>query len=210
MKSPSTKLLVVILALAVSALAQSVTKSDTQKADAKDAAKSEAKSAPETQKPLTEAQKTFAVLKTLAGSWEGVISGVAGDPSAEGKTAHMVLRQTSMGNALLHEMKVGERPDDPITMIYLDEGRLLLTHYCDAGNRPRMVGKVSADGKRVEFEFLDIAGNAHFHMHSAVFTLIDENHHTEDWTFMIGDKMARPHFDFVRSKTVASIATQPK
>jgi hypothetical protein len=62
----------------------------------------------------------------------------------------------------------------------------------------------------VEFEFLDIDGDKHFHMHNAVFTLIDENRHTEDWTFMIGDRMARPHFDFVRTETVASIAAQPK
>src|SRR4051812_4752029 len=99
MKSPSTKFLVVILALAVSAFAQSATKSDTQKADAAKSAQKSAealKPATESQKTLTEAQKSFAVLKTLAGSWEGVISGVAGDSSAEGKTAHMVLRQTSM------------------------------------------------------------------------------------------------------------------
>ena len=152
----------------------------------------------------TEAQKSFAVLKGLAGNWQGPVSNVAGEASVEGKTAKVTLRETSMGNALLHEMKVGTQPDDPITMMYLDEGRLLLTHYCDAGNRPRMVGKVSADGKRVEFEFLDIAGDKRYHMHSAVFTLIDANHHTEDWTFMMGDKPVRPHFDLFRTKTAVA------
>ena len=81
----------------------------------------------------TEAQKSFAVLKGLAGNWQGPVSNVAGEASVEGKTAKVTLRETSMGNALLHEMKVGTQPDDPITMMYLDEGRLLLTHYCDAG-----------------------------------------------------------------------------
>ena len=67
---------------------------------------------------------------------------------------------------------------------YLDGDRLLLTHYCDADNRPRMVGKMSPDGKTVEFDFLDISGNLQYgHMQHAVFTLIDANHHTEDWTF---------------------------
>ena len=75
-------------------------------------------------------------------------------------------------------------------MLYLDGDHLSLTHYCDAGNRPRMVGKDAPDGKTVEFEFVDISGgNVHGHMHHVVFTLIDANHHTEDWTFMMpGDK----------------------
>ena len=43
-------------------------------------------------------------------------------------------------------------------MFYLDSDRLLLTHYCDAGNRPRMAARVSPDGKKVEFDFLDLSG----------------------------------------------------
>jgi hypothetical protein len=149
----------------------------------------------------TDAQKSFDKLKTLAGSWEGHVTTVPPTPDIENKVMQVSLRVTSMGNVLMHEMKAAGRPDDPITMMYLDENRLLLTHYCDAGNRPRMTGKLSADGKVVEFEFLDVAGSTQYgHMHHAMFTAVDENHHTEDWTFMVGDKPVRAHVDLQRTK----------
>jgi hypothetical protein len=149
-----------------------------------------------------EAQKSFDKLKTLAGSWDGKVTSIPPDPEIENKSVHLTLRVTSMGNALLHEMTGAGRPDDPITMLYVDSGRLLLTHYCDAGNRPRMVGTMSADGKTVEFEFLDVDGGTQYgHMHHAVFTTIDANHHTEDWTFMMpGDKPMHAHMDLQRTK----------
>ena len=148
----------------------------------------------------SDAQKSFAKLKTLAGSWEGQLTTAPQDPDVEGKLMQVSLRATSMGNALMHEMMVAGRPDDPITMLYLDADRLLLTHYCDAGNRPRMVGKMSPDGKTVEFDFVDISGGTQRgHMHHAVFTVIDANHHTEDWTYMMpGDKPMHAHFDLHR------------
>jgi len=148
----------------------------------------------------SDAQKPFDTLKTLAGSWEGHVTTVP--PQAEvGGSIKVSLRVTSMGNALLHEMRQTERPDDPITMLYVEQGRLLLTHYCDAGNRPRMVGTLSPDGKTVEFEFLDVAGSTeHGHMHHAAFTLVDANHHTEDWTYLMGDKPVHARFELERTK----------
>jgi len=148
----------------------------------------------------SDAQKSFDKLKTLAGSWEGKVSTVPPEADIEGKPMQVTLRVTSMGNALMHEARGAGRPDDPITMLYLDGDRLLLTHYCDAGNRPRMVGTISADGKTVEFEFLDIAGSTQYgHMHHAVFTFLDANHHIEDWTYMQpGDKPVRAHFELQR------------
>ena len=156
----------------------------------------------------SDAQKSFDQLKTLAGSWEGHVTTVPPAADIEGKLMQVTLRPTSMGNALMHEMTGAGRPDDPITMLYVDEGRLMLTHYCDAGNRPRMAGKVSPDGKTLEFDFLDLAGSNHYgHMHHAVFTFIDANHHIEDWTWMApGDKPTRVHFDLQRTNAGSGIS----
>ena len=149
-----------------------------------------------------DAKASFESLKTLEGAWEGTITTDPPVPEiAAGATAKVWLRVTSMGNVLMHEAKLEGRPDDPITMLYLDEGRLLLTHYCDAGNRPRMVGTALPDGKTVDFEYLDVSGPTKYgHMHHAVFTAIDADHHSEDWTFMLpGDKHVRAHFDLHRA-----------
>ena len=149
----------------------------------------------------SDAQKSFDKLKTLAGTWEGKVTTVPPEAAVEGQTIRISLRVTSMGNALMHEASITGRPDDPITMLYVDGDRLLLTHYCDAGNRPRLVSRSSADGKSVDFEFLDVAGSTQYgHMHHAVFTPIDANHHSEDWTFMQGDKPVHAHFDLQRTK----------
>jgi len=155
----------------------------------------------------SDAQKSFDKLKTLAGSWEGQVTVVPPQPEmGNGSKSVVSLRVTSRGNALVHEMKEAGKPDDPtrydhpVTMLYLDSDRLLLTHYCDAGNRPRMVARTSPDGKTVEFDFLDVAGSTQYgHMQHAVFTIIDANHHTEDWTYLMpGDKRVHAHLDLQR------------
>jgi hypothetical protein len=163
--------------------------------------------AQDAQKPQSDAQKSFDQLKTLAGSWEGPVTM---DPtSAEmkmDKPIHVLLRVTSRGNALVHEMQEAGAVDDPtktdhpVTTFYLDNDRLLLTHYCDAGNRPRMVAKSSADGKTVDFDFLDVAGDLQYgHMQHAKFTIVDANHHIEEWTFLMpGDKPMHARMELAR------------
>ena len=108
----------------------------------------------------TDAQKSFTQLKTLAGTWQGPVTVVPPQPEmGDGTFTQVSLRVTSRGNAIVHEMHEPGKADDPtrydhpVTMLYLDGDRLLLTHYCDAGNRPRMTGKVSPDGKRWNSNF---------------------------------------------------------
>lgn len=156
--------------------------------------------------PAVEAQKSFAVLKTVAGTWQGSVTLDPPQPEmGDGTNLQVVLRVTSRGNTMVHEMRDITMPDDPaktdhpVTMFYVDNDRLLLTHYCDAGNRPRMAARTT-DGKTVEFDFIDVAGGTdHGHMHHAVFTVIDANHHSEDWTYMMpGDKPVHAHMELKR------------
>ena len=156
----------------------------------------------------SDARKSFDKLKTLSGAWEGkVTTDMKVAVPLEKTPMHIVLRTTSRGNALMHEMTSAGSADDPITMFYLDEDRVLLTHYCDAGNRPRMEGKLSLDGKSLEFTFLDVVGsNLQQHMHHAKFTFIDADHHIEDWTFMVGDMPVQAHVELHRIREGSGVA----
>lgn len=189
MLSPVLLSLSVLMSLSTVVFAQS----DVHKMDA-----------PKTPAPKSEAQLAFDKMKTLEGSWEGRMN-TPTVPQVDGMLSKVTFRVVSRGHTLMHDMKSDRLPDEPITMFVVDNDRLLLTHYCDGDNRPRMTGKASADGKTVEFDFIDISGKLNVgHMHHAVFTFIDDNHHTEDWTYMMpGDKPMHARIDLQRTQNAS-------
>jgi hypothetical protein len=143
----------------------------------------------------SDAQRVFDQMKTLAGTWQGTIMGIS---------INVTIRVTSSGTAILHEATTdgGRPPNHEITMFYVDGDRLLATHYCDGGNRPRFEGKISPDGKSTEFNFLDVAGSTKGglvkHM---VFTIIDPNKHLVEFTFIRPDgKQMELRGEFERTK----------
>jgi hypothetical protein len=127
----------------------------------------------------SDAKKAFEKLKTLAGSWQGKIMDISID---------FTIRAASSGTAILHEGNTdgGGPPNHEITMFYVEEDRLLATHYCDGGNRARLEGKVSPDGKTIEFSFLDVAGSTRGGLvKRMMFSLIDTNKHAVEITFIM-------------------------
>jgi len=152
-----------------------------------------------------DAKEAFEKLKSLAGSWVGPLTMDHPDQPEEGMVGQFTLRVTSRGNAIVHEISVAGIPDHPVTMFYLEGDRLVATHYCDAGNRPRLVGTMSPDGKTLTFEFLDLSGgDEHGHMYKGVFTFLDDNRHTEEWTFMMpNDQTFTGRFDLQRLNPVS-------
>jgi len=140
------------------------------------------------------AQKSFDTLKALAGNWEG--------KNSQGQILHVDFRETAGGSALLSEIH-GQGPENMISMFHLDGDRLLMTHYCGAGNQPRMKATLSPDGKSLAFEFIDatnLSSPEAGHMHHVVFTMPDADHHTEEWTFLDHGKEMRELFTLQRAK----------
>jgi hypothetical protein len=141
----------------------------------------------------TDAQRAFATIKSMPGSWEG--------KTLDGHDVRVDFKVTSGGSAVMSEI-FGHGPEDMITMFHLDgPNRLLMTHYCGAGNQPRMQASTSADGKTITFTFVDATNLATpdaGHMQRMVLTLVDENHHTEEWTFADHGKELKEVFDLRR------------
>lgn len=167
-------LLICLLALASVALAQEPQKAATVQSDA---------------------QKALKKMKTLAGSWQGTIRGIS---------INFTIRAVSSDTAILEEGNTsgGGPPNHEITMFYLDGDRLLATHYCDAGNRSRLEGKMSPDGKAIEFSFLDVVGSTRGgYLKDMVITMIDADHHIVEFTFVMPDGKPIPlRGEFQRDK----------
>ena len=144
--------------------------------------------------------QAFDQLKSLAGKWEGTTTTVPVTPAIEGSHVQITMRVTSSGHAILHEIKTEGRPDDPVTMLYLNGDHLYLTQYADFGNRPRMEADSMLHGNTLEFSEVDVSGPTQWgYMEHATFTIINSNHHVEDWTFLApGNHALRVHFDLHR------------
>jgi hypothetical protein len=126
------------------------------------------------------AQQSFDSIKALAGNWEG--------KTQMSDLVQVSFRVTAGGSAVLSEITshMRGRFEDMITMFNMDGDRLLLTHYCEAGNQPRMKASASPDGKTLTFDFVDATNLSRPdapHMRRVVFTFIDANHHMEEWHF---------------------------
>jgi hypothetical protein len=140
-------------------------------------------------------QKSFDTMKSLTGNWEG--------KDSQGAAVEVSNRVTAGGSAVMSEIKTNMhgKSEDMISMINMDGDRVLLTHYCSAGNQPRMQATLSPDGKSITFTFVDATNLASLdapHMQSVTFNFIDANHHTEEWHFSMQGKEMVQRFDLQR------------
>ncbi len=105
--------------------------------------------------------------------------------------AHITYELVAGGSALL-ERESAENMPVMLTLFHVDGDRLLLTHYCMAGNQPRMQAK-RFDGEtgEVEFQFLDGTNlrPGAGHMHNATYQVVDDRHFQSEWQFYENGKL---------------------
>jgi hypothetical protein len=130
-----------------------------------------------------DSKTAYARLKTLAGDWEA--------DTSMGKS-HLTYELIAGGTALVERESFDNMPAME-TVYHLDGNRLMLTHYCMAGNQPRMQARsFNPDNGELRFEFLDatnLASPAAGHMHNATFHFVDEKHLVTDWQFFENGKV---------------------
>jgi hypothetical protein len=144
----------------------------------------------EDQKP--QENSAFDQLKTLSGDWTATTL-----EGGKEMSAPVTFRLASGGSVLMSDLAPG-MAHEMITMFHRDGGDLLATHYCLTGNQSRMRAVPNADPNVISFELKDITNlpaPAAPHMVGVKFTLLDANHHTEDWTIMVHGQTAVRKFD---------------
>jgi hypothetical protein len=143
----------------------------------------------------TKPEEAFDRLKSLVGTWEA--------PTPQGGTVSDTIRLVSNGTAL-EEISQGSGHDQMVSIYTRDGNRLAMTHYCSAGNQPRMeTGAVSGDEKEFDFTFTGITNLANSnagHMNHLVTQIADRDHFTEQWTWRENGKDHAHSLHFTRKK----------
>jgi len=154
-----------------------------------------------------DAASAFAAMKTLDGAWEGLVSTDWPQSGFDGVHIRVRMHLTSSGHALTHEMRDATKPETAaymgdVTVFYLEGGRILANHYCDADNRVFLQSKPDSDARMIAFDITGITGNIKFgYLRDGIFHLGDPNHHIETWTFIMGNNRAvHVKFDLTRVK----------
>ncbi|MFI5251505.1 MAG: hypothetical protein ACHQQQ_03640 [Bacteroidota bacterium] len=139
----------------------------------------------------------FEKMKSMAGTWNGTT-----DDSGKVSINYQVV---SSGSAVMEMLNVAQDSATMITMYHMNGKNLMMTHYCSAGNQPRMKADgAMKDPNKLAFTFVDatnLAGPKDGYMKKLVLTFKDADHFTEEWTFSKDGVMGHPKvFNFERVK----------
>lgn len=108
--------------------------------------------------------QAFASIKSLQGDWHGPAAMKGMPPS------HSIYRVTAGGSAVEETIFPGSQME-MLSVYHMDQGNLLLTHYCALGNQPRMkFNPKKSTPQELVFDFdggTNLNPRRDKHMHSA-------------------------------------------
>jgi hypothetical protein len=117
-------------------------------------------------------------IKKLSGEWVEV--GEDGKPTDKVVATY----RTTAGGTVVEETLFGGTPHEMVTMYYMDRDDLMLTHYCVAGNQPRMKAEKQATPNKLVFHCdggTNMKSENDEHMHNATLIIVDDNHIQSEW-----------------------------
>lgn len=129
--------------------------------------------------PSKETIAAMQAIKSLAGNWTGKGPADFGDRALKSTFA-----VSSMGSAVREVMAPGEQ-HEMTNMYHLDGDRIILTHYCGAGNQPRMAAAHPTNPKRIVFELESVTNYSatdEGFMGRVVIEIPDDKHMVQNWT----------------------------
>ena len=139
-------------------------------------------------------------LQTLVGAWKGTYSGPDAEGAGEVRISYALV---SNGTSLMETLESGH-DTSMITVYHPDGARIMATHYCAAGNQPRMAATGLGDGGRtLAFSFLDatnVRNPDEEVMRSLVVTFENTNHFSQAWTSRARGKDHVGTFTYTRVK----------
>jgi hypothetical protein len=139
----------------------------------------------------------FTLLKSLAGEWTGHVT-----EKDTGPAVTVIYRVTAAGSVVEERLFPGTS-HEMVTMYHLDGAKLVLTHYCAAGNQPHMTLAPESMRQQLVFAFesaTNLASPGAMHMHSGRLRLIDANTLEAAWdVFEKGAKTGENRF-FLKRK----------
>lgn len=147
--------------------------------------------------PPTEADRAALLdrIKTLQGEWVG--------DGPDGGTSTTVIAVSSNGSAVREIMFPGTA-HEMTNMYHMDGRSLLMTHYCAAGNQPRMRARAGGDPSVIRFEFDGVSNHTaadEAYMGSMVLSFVDADHIRQEWTsYQNGEVAHTAVFDLARKR----------
>jgi hypothetical protein len=143
-------------------------------------------------KPPPASSPEFDKIKSLAGSWEG-----EGEMNGKKEKVRVDYKVTSAGTAVEETLFPGTT-HEMVSLYTVDDGKILMTHYCALGNQPRMkMTKVIKDkkGEKIQLAMVDATGmKSPQDPHMAGLTLVfkGKNNMVHEWVFKgpEGDKVS--------------------
>jgi hypothetical protein len=152
----------------------------------------------------------LASLKGLVGRWRGTVSwsGAVPRPAGELSARYWL---TGNGSAVVEDLE-SEGVVVMTSVYHLDGPDLRLTHYCGAGNQPRLrASEVDARAGLLRFSFVDVTNlktSETGHVHGVELSIRDTSHVTLVFTFLASGQESYEHIELTRLSDAAAVGPQ--